>query len=260
MKPKRHNPFDVLVDNLIIEFSKIKNFNLLSEDEKGREMFNFVSYRMAEIFSLKSLYSNAFLPAVNKEMVECVNQMKASKYKSIVVIDKDQIKETYYDTIRMGYVQLFHKLENFYKDLLKMANNLFNHDSSISIEAYYKEKYKVDILKNWKKNFLCEKVNWICNRVKHTDGFPDDNYPIEISKHNHPKNQRLRFEKEEFLNDIDFIQKFYITLMQIVFALGSIKMLMCDFKMDDEFINEDLKRKMNDMELHVYKLIEFYKN
>lgn len=260
MKPKKHNPYDILVDNLIIEFSKIKNFNLLSEDEKGREMFNFVSYRMAEIASFRALYSQTYLPAVNKEMVECVNQMKASKYKSLFKIDKDQIKETYYDTIRMGYVQLFHKLENFYKDLLKKANVLFNHESSITIEGYFKEKYNVDIQRNWKKNFLCEKVNWICNRVKHTDGFPDDNYPIEISEYIHPKNQRLRFEKDEFMNDIDNIEKFYITLMQIVFALGSIKMIMCDFQIDEEFINDDLRKKMNDMEINVHKLLGFYQN
>ena len=193
-------------------------------------------------------------------MVECINQMKDSKYKAFFIIDKDQIKETYYETIRMGYVQLFHKLENFYKDLLKMANTLFNQDSSISIEAYYKEKYKVDIQKNWKKNFFCEKTNWICNRVKHTDGFPDNNFPIEVQEYLHPKYQRLRFEKEEFMSDIDNIQKFYITLMQIVFALGSIKMIMCDFHVDDEFISVDLKNQIDNMEINVLKILEFYNN
>jgi len=43
-KNKKQNSFDVLVENLINEFSKIKNFNLLSEDERGKEMLNFVTY------------------------------------------------------------------------------------------------------------------------------------------------------------------------------------------------------------------------
>lgn len=125
MKHKKQNPFDVLVENLINEFSKIKNFNLLSEDERGKQMFNFVTYRMSEITSMKALYANTFLPAVNRDIVESINQMKVSRYKAYFTIDKEQVKELYYDTIRMGYVQLFHRLENFYKDLLKMANVSF---------------------------------------------------------------------------------------------------------------------------------------
>ncbi|MFA6199572.1 MAG: hypothetical protein WC679_04100 [Bacteroidales bacterium] len=260
MRHNNQNPFDILVENLILEFSKIKDFNLLSEDEKGREMFNFVTYRLSEIASLKALYYQAFLPAVNKKMAESVNQMNSSKYKSLLKIDRDQIKETYYDTIRMGYVQLFHKLENFYRDLLKVANNLFSQDSNISIEAYYKEKYNVDIQKNWKNKYPVEKINWICNRVKHSDGFPKDNYPIGVLEHLHPKDQRLRFEKDELIKDIDDIQKFYITLMQRVFALGSIKMIMCDFNADDEFINDDLRCKINDMKTNANNFLEFYRN
>jgi hypothetical protein len=260
MKHKKQNPFDVLVENLINEFSKIKNFNLLSEDERGKQMFNFVTYRMSEITSMKALYANTFLPAVNRDIVESINQMKVSRYKAYFTIDKEQVKELYYDTIRMGYVQLFHRLENFYKDLLKMANYLFNQDSTITIETYYKEVYKVDIVKNWKKNFLCEKVNWVCNRVKHTDGFPDDNYPIDVSEFLHPKGQRLKIEKEEFINDIDFIQKFYITLMQIVFALSSYKMLISDFKVDDEFISSDLRKQMLEFEGKIQTVLDFYRN
>jgi len=260
VKNKGKNSFDILVENLILELSKIKNFNLLSEDEKGREMFNFVTYRLAEITSLKTLYSQAFLPAVNKLMSENINQMNSSKYKSLLNIDRDQIKETYYDTIRMGYVQLFHKLENFYKDLLKKANYLFCEDSNISIEEYYKENYKVDIQKNWKNKYPFEKVNWICNRVKHSDGFPDDNYPHGVLEHLHPKDQRLRFEKDELIKDIDDIQKFCITLMQIVFALGSIKMITSEFHVDDELINEDLRSKINDMETKANNILEFYHN
>lgn len=260
MKRKTQNSFDALVDNLTLEFSKIRNFNLLSEDENGRQMFNFVIYRLAEINSLKTLYSHVFLPAVNKLMSENINQMNSSKYKSLLNIDRDQIKETYYDTIRMGYVQLFHKLENFYKDLLKMANILFNQDSTISIEAYYKENYKVDIQKNWKKNYLFKKINWICNRVKHSNGFPDDNYPLGISEYFNPKDQRLRFEKEELINDIDNIQKYYIILMQIVFSLGLHKMVMSDSNNDNELINDGLKNKIDEIEMNINMLLDFFRN
>ena len=260
MKHKKQNQFDILVENLINEFSRIKNFNLLSEDERGKKMFNFVTYRMNEIASMKTLYANTFLPAVNKDIIESINQMKTSKYNAYFTIDKEQVKELYYDTIRMGYVELFHRLENFYKDLLKMANYLFNVNSTITIETYYKEKYKVDIVKNWKKNSLCEKINWVCNRVKHTDSFPDDNYPIDVSEIIHPKDQRLKIEKEEFINDIDFIQKSYIILMQIVFALSSYKMFISDYKVDDEFISEDLRNQMLPIEEKIQGLLDFYKN
>lgn len=79
MKHKKQNPFDVLVENLINEFSKIKNFNLLSEDERGKQMFNFVTYRMSEIASMKTLYANTFLPAINKDIVESIKLMKVSR-------------------------------------------------------------------------------------------------------------------------------------------------------------------------------------
>ena len=141
-KNKKQNSFDVLVENLINEFSKIKNFNLLSEDERGKEMLNFVTYWMSEISSLKTLYANTFLPGVNKDIADSINQMKASKYKSYFSIDKDIIKELYYDTIRLGYVQLFHKLENFNKELIRMSNLLFSKGENTSIEAFYKNNYQ----------------------------------------------------------------------------------------------------------------------
>ena len=214
---------------------------------------------MSEISSLKTLYANTFLPGVNKDIADSINQMKASKYKSYFSIDKDIIKELYYDTIRLGYVQLFHKLENFNKELIRMSNLLFSKGENTSIEAFYKNNYQIDILKNWKQNFICEKINWICNRVKHSDGFPDK-YPDEISKIIYPENKRIKIEKEQFIDDIDLIQKFYITLMQIVFALGSYKMIIGNFKVDAEFISDDLRNQMCQFENSIQSLLDFYRN
>jgi len=259
MKQRKQNPFDVLVENLINEFSKIKNFNLLSEDDRGKQMFNFVTYRMTEIASMKSLYANTFLPAINRDIVASINQIKASRFKAHFTIDRDQVKELYYDTIRLGYVQLFHRLENFYKELLRLSNLLFSNESKITIEEFYKLVYKVDIAKNWKKNFLCEKVNWVCNRVKHADGFPDY-YPLDVSEISHPRNLRLRIEKEEFIQDIAFIEKFCITSMQIVFALGSFRMFLNESIIDTESLDEDLKMKYDEFEEKIQSLLDFYRN
>ena len=115
-----------MIANLANEFSKIPNFDLTQTDADANRLFNFIITRFSDIQDYKTLYQRYFIPSTNKALVDTKKELKTSFYKKILNISDSQLKENYHDTIRLGYVGLFHKVENYVKDLLKEANLLFN--------------------------------------------------------------------------------------------------------------------------------------
>src|SRR5687768_6361483 len=113
MKKKSRNKFDSLVENLVKEFSKIPNFDLTSTDEAANKIFNTVTFRMAEIISYKDLVCQHYIPATNKAIFEARKDFQMSQYRFALTTTDLDFKETLYETVRLSYVGLFHKLENY---------------------------------------------------------------------------------------------------------------------------------------------------
>ena len=120
MKNKVINKFDRLVEKLLEEFSKIPNFNLFQTDKIGNHVFIIIAYRLAEIATFKDLVCNQFIPATNKAIHESKTDIQNSRYKSILRIDEIDFQETFYETIRLAYVGLFHKVGNYVNEMIKL--------------------------------------------------------------------------------------------------------------------------------------------
>ena len=141
---KKNNKYDLLIDSLANEFSKIKNFNLTQEDEIGKKLFNFIIKRIGEIHSFKTLFSQYYLPAASKSVVDSLNEISKSKYKNVLQISKEELKENYYETIRLAYVGMFHKYENYMEDLIFHTELLYSdsYTSEISLTQYMKNRWQ----------------------------------------------------------------------------------------------------------------------
>ncbi|MDP4208550.1 MAG: hypothetical protein Q8928_07025 [Bacteroidota bacterium] len=254
MKKVRRNKIDLLIENLSVEFSKIPNFELTQTDTDANRLFNFIIIRFSEIQDFKSLYQGYFIPSTNKAIADARNEIRASFYRKSLNVSDSQLKENYYDTIRLGYVGLFHKIENYVKDLLVEANQLFNEGKSgdDSIEKFYEKNYKFKFT-DWYADLWINKINWICNCVKHYDGYPKKEPKYKYLNHL-PENEKIRINHDEFYKDIDYVvNTFYHLKLAQVFTLSLFKMV-TDSKNDD-ILNDELKEKYLDLERQMKQLM-----
>ncbi|HYD90734.1 MAG TPA: hypothetical protein VEA37_04510, partial [Flavobacterium sp.] len=106
---RKINRYDVFIDTLSKNFSQINNFQLTQEEGIGKTLFDFIIKRLAEINSFKILFSNYYIPSASKSITDDLNEISKSKYRYLITISKDDLKENYYETIRLGYIGMFHK-------------------------------------------------------------------------------------------------------------------------------------------------------
>lgn len=247
MKSQRKNRIDILIEILSNEFSKIPNFELIQTDINANRLFNFVIAKFSEIQDYKTLYQRYFIPSANKATIDARNEIKTSYYKNIITISELQLKENYYDTIRLGYVGLFHKIENFIKELLFEANLIYNDGKSDdeSIEKFYDKRYKFKF-NDWYSDIYTNKINWICNCVKHYNGYPKKEPKYKYLSHL-SEDEKIRINQDEFFKDIDYIANSYFKfkLAQIL-TLSLFKMLIDTDK--EELIAENFQEKFETLE------------
>ena len=245
MKKAPNNKFDLLIEKLIEGFSKIPNFDITQKDELANKLFNTVSYRIAEITTYKELVIKHYVPETNKAIYNSKKEFQNSKYKHLLNVKEVDFQETIYETIRLAYVGLFHKVENFTNDVIEMTSNLFSefYEDNNSLNVWTKEKFDFQI-KDWQQFKITHRINWIANCVKHKDGFP-----IKIPKpkefENLPENERLKITVNDFKSDCEILLPFYPIYIQLMFLFAQHKMFSQEsFEHfdDKEFIKEQKER------------------
>lgn len=70
MRQKTKNRFDSLIDQLAKQFAQIKNFELLSESDETKRLWNFLTQTILEFNSIKGLYIGIYIPQTNKFIYE----------------------------------------------------------------------------------------------------------------------------------------------------------------------------------------------
>lgn len=213
---KQRNKYDALIEDLTRLFMDIPNFNLTQEDESGHRLFLFVVKRISELQSFKILFINHYIKQSAQVMADDLKELKKSKYNQLIVLTQDEMHENTYETIRLGYVGLFHKYENFINDLIYQAELYLRNEWQISdpLQAYIKAKFHYG-LKDWKRSSLIHRINWICNCVKHKDGFPvKPEKPTSLA--HLPENERIKLNKDELKSDINRLEQHYILMLSLV--------------------------------------------
>lgn len=249
MKINKINNFDILIENLSENFSKIADFNKLQETEEGRKLFNAIVKNISDFESFQTLFIQYYIPASNKSISNTWNQISKSKYRAILNISKEDLKDNLYETIRLGYVGLFHKYESYLNTLIDSVNfllqDLNNENKLLNIEEYCKKEYNI-ILKSRSHHLfkITSRVNYISNCIKHYDGFPIKE-PIHEDFINSNKKEKIKISKEEFKNDIEKLKKHNQSLMEQVIMMGFKQY----FDLDNSVIQKSLKEKFEDENL-----------
>jgi hypothetical protein len=263
-KKKTPNKFDTLVERLVTEFIKIPNFDLTSTDEVANKAFNIITFRLAEVSSYKDLVCSHFIPATNKAIFDAKQDFRDSKYKVLLKTTDLDFNETLYDTVQLAYVGLFHKLENYINDVIKLPD-LINgelYETEGTVAKWAKEKFKFDI-KDWQQFYITHKVNWICNCVKHKDGFPVKE-PKPIGFTYADENQRIKVTPEEFKRDCELLIQFYPVYIQATFIFAQHKLATEKplLKEDYEFSPDLYEKQVEDLdrlEMTVQNFVELLK-
>ena len=108
---------------------------IIAEVPTAINLYTALVRKLAELRELRNLIVRDFLPAVIKSIAESNTELFKSKYKSIILANtpSEGMKENYNETIRLGYIALYHKFENFNAILIKEVDNHFE-------EAYEKKE------------------------------------------------------------------------------------------------------------------------
>lgn len=173
--------------------------------------------------SYKELVYRHFVPSTNKAIFDAKQDFQKSKYAHLLKSKEIDFKETLYETTRLAYVGLFHKLENYINDMINIPDLIFGEvfETEGTVANWAKENFNFDF-KNWHQFKITNKINWVCNCVKHKDGFPvKEPKPKEFI--NVDENQRIRISPEEFKNDCEILIKFYIIYLQAMYIFASHK-------------------------------------
>ncbi len=239
---KKNNPIDILFENLSKQFSQISNFSLTQNDPLGNKMFNFVVKYISEINSFKNLFIQYYLPASLRASQDFQKNLKSSKYKHLINITNQELKENYYETIRLGYVGAYHKYESYLKDLLRILNEFFKEidfeNNFLDLNSYLKKLIDKDLLKTINSFKISEKINWISNCVKHYDGFPIKE-PVPDYLENFDRSKKIEIESAEFKADIDNLASQCQLILSILLMVGFHQFFSQEFMLIKDQLKEE---------------------
>ncbi|UWX67349.1 hypothetical protein NZD85_01765 [Empedobacter stercoris] len=172
----KKNSIDTIIDRLKFNLSKVEGFNKLFENQLGEDFYHYIIKVQFELKSFESLFLQYYIPASRKSIVDFKRELKFSKYKNEFNLSNEELKENYYETIRLGYVGISHKFESYIKNLIKLTDEfskLTDFDNNLlPIVNFTKKHFNRDLNKISDLNSTSKKINWICNCVKHYDGLP----------------------------------------------------------------------------------------
>jgi hypothetical protein len=225
MKKKPINKFDTLVDKLVLEFNKIPILDLTQPDNIGNKVFNIITIRLAEVSSYKDLVCSYLIPATNKAILDSKVVFQNSRYKVFFKTNQLDFQEILYETVRLAYVGLFHKLENFINNVVKLIELIMGdlYETDGTVFKWAKDKFNFDI-KDWRQFYITYKINWISNCVKHKDGFPVK-LPKPKGFENVDESQRIKIKPNEFKRDCELLIQFYPIYLQTIFLFAQHKLV-----------------------------------
>lgn len=252
MGRKKKAGFDTLVENFKREFEQVENFHLMQEDPMGKKAFDMIAFRTADIHSYMNLVTGGFIKAANQMIVKSKQDVKRSNYGKTISINEEDYRETLYETVRVSYIGMFHKIEAYVKDAVLLAELMVKEsvEEEFDIRAHLKEHFGInDIGKCWQQFHAFHVVNWVANCAKHKDGYPlKEKTPLVYA--NLPKNQRMRLTKDDFVKDCQTVIDFYPKFLELVICMGQHKKMqemandLNDFKVKLEIIRVQYLMKL----------------
>ena len=187
-----------------------------------------------------------------------MKEVQRSKYSHLFSLTKQDYDENYYDLIRLAYIGMFHKFENFIKELIRQVEEFFSDvdENEKTLVEYAKERFNFKII-DWKHSPITERINWIAICNKHYDGFPTKEPVHERYKHLNP-NSRMALNRDDFKHDIEMLISSYQSKLSIVMMIAMHKMSIGNWEISDrDILNEEgINEKYLEADANIQKLID----
>ena len=222
---KSKNEFDVIFEALLSEGNKIKNPSEFFNDERNKRYYINITSGLVAIDQTKKIFVNEYIPIAEKIILQSKKQYKNSKFKDLIQANNQDFDELYYETIRLGYIALFHKYEAF-TQILETELNLFFEDlneTNVKFKSFAKKEFNFEVYENWRISKNIKRINWINVSSKHYNGFPKKTQSNEFNYF--PENSKLRFEIDYFIRDCDYIFTFSQEIFKICKEIMVFKMV-----------------------------------
>lgn len=212
-KKKQKNPVDEMLESIIEKVGNIPNIEMIHTDVLAKRMFEFSVKRFGGIINYKHQVSVIVVPALNRSGVETKNHIRTSQYKVLQPLLMDEVEENAHEMIRILYTGMFHKYENFMRELVELSNEMVKDLGRPDVNKYAKDNFGQALI-DWQKSNALYRINWLTNCIKHYDSFPvKEKPPKEYVMLPHDK--KIVITKEEFVNDIDILVEEMIDSIQM---------------------------------------------
>ena len=173
-KKKPKNNLDSVLDSIVLELIKADKAHKILSSPKGMRLIEVTSRSMIEIIWVKEAFTKEYIPRATKAYINSRNEWKSSRYRTKFKFEDSFFKEAIYETVRLGYIALFHKYESFIVSSVRETELYFSDTwrSGIGLDEFAKNEFGNRIFMNWKISKFIERLNWISNCCKHYNGFP----------------------------------------------------------------------------------------
>ncbi|MEO3408519.1 hypothetical protein AAFN85_31685 [Mucilaginibacter sp. CAU 1740] len=203
MKQRKLTPFDQGIVNLATEFSKIPDYENMMKDEDLKRLHTFIAVGMMGIQDAANMVVGSFIPAANKVVSNTRVQIQRSLFKEVLTgLDYDP-NVIQHETIRLGYVFVFHKFEVVVNQLMEVMDGAII-EVPTPLKKYVKSNFDFNPTE-WFRNNAMHVVNFISNCTKHQDGLCKLNNPayrILVEFDQHSKDEKIIRSTQQFKADI----------------------------------------------------------
>lgn len=212
-KKEQKNPVDEMLKSIFEKAGNIPNIEMIHTDDLAKRMFEFSMKRFGGIINYKYQVSVIVVPALNRSGVETKNHIRTSQYKALQPLLMQEVEENAHEMIRILYTGMFHKYENFMRELVDLSNEMVKDLGRPEINKYAKDNFGQALI-DWQKSNSLYRINWLTNCIKHKDSFPvKEKPPIEYIMLQHDK--KIVITKEDFVKDIDILVEEMIDSIQM---------------------------------------------
>jgi len=193
-------------ENIIkyFEDNNMSGCELLFDDTSLLKLFFKVVYWRNQFIYTKGLYVEKFIPSceiLDKELELELNQN--DNYGLEINIDNVSSVQ---ETIRFGYIALYHKYESFSKEYMLLLTQYYS-KSKEELISIFKENLNIKIIKPDKG--IIYKFSWVSDCVKHQDAIASlkNNPPSAFV--NYPQNRKIIISPQQFSIDTNkLVQEF----------------------------------------------------
>ena len=206
------------------ETLKANNESDFLSNPKAVDTYQTMLMNMFEIRQIRDLFGKEYLRKASKSIVEERKEWLKSKWKKIFNITDEQLKSNYYETLRLGYIGLFHKYEGYSSIIVKKFEIQFSDawETKDDLVKFIESEFNIKRFNRyWTITPRLERINWIVNSCKHFNGFPRPKGHYKYPQF--PTGQKLVLTKPQFLSDANYIEELTDKLNQVLIKICTYK-------------------------------------